>query len=166
MNLWSTATTNHNINTVRARTTTEEYATDSFQNLLFSICRFYEITHIYPTKITLVSFTFKQHRFESLHLNAIRYPISNFEYRGIDPSTTITGFDLETSTKGEYTNSVVPFMSDPYGCHSDILLEKRKERNPFFRAAPYELTCPDMKILLKWCGPDLIDEEDVPWSSF
>ena len=45
----------------------------------------------------------------------------------------------------------------------DILQQKRKERNPFSRLAPYELTCPEMKTLLHWCGPELISEQELPW---
>jgi len=60
--------------TVRARTTTEEFATDSFQNLLFSICRFREVTGIYPKKISVVSYTFKQYRFQEMHASSIIWP--------------------------------------------------------------------------------------------
>ena len=148
--------------TVRARTITEEYATDSFQNLLFSICRFYEITGSYPKKITMVSFTFKRQRFETLHANSIQWPLANFHYVGVDPPSS-TGFDIIESTNGEKNNSLLPYQTDPYGCHTDILQQKRKERNPFARRAPYELTCPEMKDLLYWCGPLLIPKSRVPW---
>jgi hypothetical protein len=149
--------------TVRARTIAEEYATDSFENLLFSICRFHEVTGSYPQQITLVSFSFKRQRFETLHVGALLWPLNRFQYIGIDPPSS-TGFDLQLSTEGERTNSLVPFQSDPYGCHSDILQNKRKERNPFSRRAPYELTCPDMKALLHWCGPEIITKDKVPWA--
>lgn len=154
----STSTTS----TVRARTIAEEYATDSFENLLFSICRFHEVTGSYPQQITLISFSFKRQRFETLHVGAVLWPLHRFQYIGIDPPSS-TGFDLQLSTEGERTNSLVPFQSDPYGCHSDILQNKRKERNPFSRRAPYELTCPDMKELLHWCGPEIITKDKVPW---
>ena len=45
---------------VAQRTVTEEFALDSYQNVLFSICRFREIVGHYPDKITVVSFTFKK----------------------------------------------------------------------------------------------------------
>ena len=45
---------------VAHRTVTEEFALDSFQNVLFSLCRFREIVGRYPDKITVVSFTFKK----------------------------------------------------------------------------------------------------------
>lgn len=68
--------------TVRARTTTEEFATDSFQNLMYSICRFKEVTGNYPNKITTVSFSFKRRRFETLHAPALRWPPQSFFYIG------------------------------------------------------------------------------------
>jgi len=149
--------------TVRARTATEEYATDSFENLLFSICRFREVTGVYPTKISVVSFTFKQQRFETLHAGALQWARNRFHYVGVDPPAS-TGFNLEESSAGEKKNSLVPFQTDPYGCHTDILQQKRKERNPYQRTAPYPLTCPEMKELLSWCGPDLIPKSQVPWT--
>ena len=149
--------------TVRARTITEEYATDSFQNLLFSICRFHEITGKYPTEITLISYTFKQHRFESLHVPALRWPLDKFYYIGVDPSST-TGFDITESTKGEIENAATLFINDPYGCYSEILQEKRQQRNPFLRTPPYDITCPDMIELMHFCGTTFIAENQVPWS--
>ncbi|KAI8971099.1 hypothetical protein BDB01DRAFT_845257 [Pilobolus umbonatus] len=56
------------------RTITEEYAKDSYENLLYSICRFSEMTGNYPSKITVVGFEFKRDRFESIHRYAIKYP--------------------------------------------------------------------------------------------
>jgi hypothetical protein len=158
----TTTTTDTTTTTVRARTTSEDFATDSFENFMFSICRFREITGRYPNNISVVSFTFKKERFETLHANALHWPIDHFHYVGIDPPAS-TGFDLAVSTEGEKNNSLLPFKMDPYGCHSDILQQKRKERNPFSRLAPYELTCPEMKTLLHWCGPELISEQELPW---
>lgn len=154
MNLWEDG--------VRSRTMSEEFATDSFQNLLFSICRFREITLHYPEKITTISFSFKQNRFETLHAKALLWPEQNFEFIGINPDAS-TGFDIETATKGELENAAKPFETDLYGCHTSVLQEKRKSRNPFKRTPPYELSCPDMKDLLKWCGPGLISADKVPW---
>lgn len=38
---------------VRSRALTEEHAKDSFENLLFSVCRFRELTGSYPQNITV-----------------------------------------------------------------------------------------------------------------
>lgn len=164
MELWPETTEEaaHPASSVRSRTTTEEYATDSFTNLLYSICRFKEVTGQYPSKITVVSFTFKQKRFETLHAPALHWPGSRFEYIGVDPSSD-TGFDLEEATRGELEQAAKPFETDPYGCHSPILQKKRQERNPFARTPPYELSCPDMKDILRYCGLDIISRDLVPW---
>jgi hypothetical protein len=156
MNLWPVGSN------VRARTITEEFATDSFENLLFSICRFHEITGAYPTKITVVSFSFKRRRFETIHAPALHWPAHRFAYVGVDPPAT-TGFNLAEATQGELENAAKPFESDPYGCHSTVLQAKRKSRNPFSRIPPYELSCPDMKELLHYCGTELFPKDQLPW---
>ena len=160
LNLWGD---NEQSLSVRARTTTEEFATDSFENLMFSICRFHEVTGSYPENITVVSFTFKQRRFEEMHSRALLWPNGRFQYIGVDPPAS-SGFNLEEAQKGEHQNAAQPFESDPYGCHTPVLQQKRKDRNPFSRTPPYKLTCPDMAPLLSWCGPELISKSDVPWS--
>jgi hypothetical protein len=60
----------------------QEHARDSFENLLFSLCRFYEITGRYPARVTAVSYTLKQQRFEQLHRAAVRYPAGAFHFVG------------------------------------------------------------------------------------
>jgi hypothetical protein len=50
---------NKRLEAVRERTYTEEYATDSYENLLYSVCRFHEVAGVYPKDITVISFTFK-----------------------------------------------------------------------------------------------------------
>ncbi|KAM0754283.1 hypothetical protein T439DRAFT_332632 [Meredithblackwellia eburnea MCA 4105] len=66
------------------RVTTENYALDSFENLLFSIARFKEFTGHYPTRITTVGFGMKRPRFEDVHRAALRWPIESWRYFGID----------------------------------------------------------------------------------
>ena len=138
----------------------EEYARDSFENLLFSICRFHEVMDAYPQRITIVGFDFKQHRYATLHRKAIHYPESNFSYIGLhapDP------FDQAQAESGEQ-EAFREFEKDLYGCNDHVLHEKRLKRNPFHRSIPYELSCPDLKALIEFCGPDLIDSHLVPWA--
>ena len=68
------------------RSTTEDYALDSFQNLLFSMARFREVTGHFPTRITVVGYAFKQKRFDELHRLALRWPreLRAWRYVGID----------------------------------------------------------------------------------
>jgi hypothetical protein len=137
----------------------EEYARDSYENLLFSICRFYEIFQRYPSKITIIGFDFKHRRYTNLHRKAIYYPRNNFTY--IDMVSAYP-FNQEHAIEGEKV-AYEEFKKDLYGCTDKQLHEKRMLRNPFKRSIPYELSCPDMKSLLEWCGPDLIDSSLVPW---
>ena len=65
------------------RVTIEDAALDSFQNVLFSIARFRELTGAYPTRITVVGHNFKRRRFEDLHRLAIRWPKIRFTYEGV-----------------------------------------------------------------------------------
>jgi hypothetical protein len=45
-----------------ARATTEEFALDSYENLLFSMARFREVTGHWPSHVTVVGYGMKQHR--------------------------------------------------------------------------------------------------------
>jgi hypothetical protein len=139
----------------------EEYAKDSYENLLFSICRFKEITHRYPSRITVVGFDFKAYRFTELHRKAIRFPQSNFTYIGLKPLHP--NFDLIEAQKGENV-AVEEFMKDMYGCRDMNLIIKREKRNPFLRTTPYDAACPELHALMKWCGINLFSETQLlPW---
>eukprot|EP01023_Acetabularia_acetabulum_P060163 TRINITY_DN7230_c0_g2_i1.p1 TRINITY_DN7230_c0_g2~~TRINITY_DN7230_c0_g2_i1.p1 ORF type:complete len:333 (-),score=36.41 TRINITY_DN7230_c0_g2_i1:55-1053(-) len=140
---------------VRDRAFTEEYAHDSFQNLLFSICRFKEIAGNYPSKITVVGYSFKQKRFSELHREAIRFPIENFNYAGT-PALT------EAAIVGERITMDV-FRKDPYGCSAD-LLNKKLLREPFKRALPYLQSCPELQSLIQYCGPQIFRKR-LPWQN-
>ena len=72
---------------VAGRAWVEEYARDSFENLLFSMCRFREVYGVYPRWVTVVSYSYKRERFESLHREALRFPLSRFKYVGVDPES-------------------------------------------------------------------------------
>ncbi len=156
----SSTSTNSNTNTNSAnsianRVLLEEYARDSFENLLFSICRFREVTGSYPLHVTVVGFDFKGLRFSELHRRAIGYPESNFTYIGIKPQGG--KFDYDRALAGEKL-AVESFYQDAYGCFTSALHDKRVTRDPFHRSVPYELSCPELSQLLKWCGPgDFLD---------
>ncbi|CAO3693250.1 unnamed protein product [Umbelopsis ramanniana] len=128
-----------------SRIATEEHARDSMENLLFSICRFYELTGNYPKKITVIGFEFKKERFIKIHRAALRYPIEKFDYIGIDPE------DIPKEVaKGENQNSLGPFEQDVYGCHGR-LWQKKLDRNPFRRQHAYRQTCPALAPLMGYC---------------
>ena len=72
---------------ILSRVYLEEYARDSLENLLFSLCRFREVAGIYPSKVTVVGFDFKSSRFVDLHRRAVGISSSNFTYLGKDGFT-------------------------------------------------------------------------------
>jgi hypothetical protein len=69
----------------------QEHARDSFENVLFSLCRFFELTGHYPVRMTAVSYTLKQQRFEQLHRAAVRFPAAAFHFIGTPVPEGATG---------------------------------------------------------------------------
>jgi hypothetical protein len=69
----------------------QEHARDSFENVLFSLCRFFELTGHYPVKMTAVSYTLKQQRFEQVHRAAVRFPAAAFHFIGTPVPEGATG---------------------------------------------------------------------------
>lgn len=143
---------------VRWRALTEEHARDSFENLLFSICRFKELSGDYPMNITVVSYDFKENRFANLHRLALRFPAARFFYKGTPASPTAS----VTASKGE-ANVQVLFQEDPYGCVGP-LHKKRVARDPFARAIPYPAGCPELSELFSYCGASVFPGK-LPWDS-
>ncbi|GLB37315.1 hypothetical protein LshimejAT787_0403660 [Lyophyllum shimeji] len=145
------------------RATTEDHALDSFQNFLFSIARFREYTGKYPTKVTIVGYEFKRARFTDLHRAALRWPIEQFKYIGVD-------LDVDhhaTAEAGERQSGYLPYSKDLYGCHS-VLLSKRRQRNLYTRFHSYYQSCPELRRLMDWC-PTMSGEGEglftgrLPW---
>ncbi|KAH8918158.1 hypothetical protein BT69DRAFT_1285947 [Atractiella rhizophila] len=142
------------------RTTSEEYALDSLTNLLYSLCRFYEYTSHYPSKITIVGYSFKSSRFLSLHAHALRFPSSRIHYIGIDDD------DLPPTSQqvnGESRTRDM-FAADMYGCHG-TLVEKKRRRNPWRRFSGYWESNPPLRDVLNWCpyGGDHVFRGYLPW---
>ncbi|KAG6508064.1 hypothetical protein ZIOFF_033421 [Zingiber officinale] len=142
---------------VRDRALTEEHARDSFENLLFSVCRFRELTGSYPQNITIISYDFKRERFAQLHRPAIGFPEGSFFYVG---TPTAPG-SQEAAEKGEAL-ARAQFQEDPYGCFS-TLHRKRLTRDPFHRFVPYPDGCPELKGLFSYCGP-VPFPGSLPWT--
>jgi hypothetical protein len=177
---------------IESRVYTEEFSRDSFENLLFSICRFKEITGHYPDRVTVIGFDFKEYRFTSLHRRAMHFPANAFSYIGIAPPSL--RFDRARAETGE-KEAFQAFQTNMYGCapaaHGETakraaslpsvarlrgsvkanseppsgeLLQKRLSRNPFKRGIPYESSCPEIADLLRWCGPSLYPHKsNLPW---
>lgn len=144
------------------RATTETYALDSYQNFLFSLARFHEITGRYPLQVTIVGYEMKRRRFDELHRTALRFPAHHFEYIGIEPPA-----NEESARIGEVKNGYAPYQLDLYGCH-DFLLAKRRTRNPFLRFHPYHASAPELRGLLEWCPDDagMVYNGPLPWDVY
>ncbi|KAI8329634.1 hypothetical protein BC941DRAFT_442437 [Chlamydoabsidia padenii] len=146
---------------LQKRIIVEDYARDSYENVLFSLCRFAEMTSDYPNRLTVIGFGFKRPRFEELHIPAIRYPLDQFDYIGIDPPDD----DIERARQGELVNSYTPFSIDYYACHG-TLRQKKLERNPYRRRSPYRSTCPALTPILDYCPyTNKIFKGPLPWAS-
>lgn len=151
------------------RMTTENFALDSFENLIFSIARFREYTGHYPVRVTVVGYGMKKNRFEELHAKAIRWPVKG--YHGGQRRFHYVGIDDEGDTKDQYEGEKIKgfrlFERDMYGCHG-TLQAKRKERNPTRRFHSYFMGAPELADLLNWCPPDGLGLQGVypltlPW---
>jgi hypothetical protein len=139
---------------VAGRAVTEEFARDSFENLLFGICRTREWTGWYPERVRVVSWRFKQERFQA-HLRAIGYPEERFVYEGVnDPPELGQALRAEAVARRKYE-------ADPYSGQCEFR-EKRRERNPFRRQHGYLTSCPEVAGLLRHRGPELYAGA-LPW---
>ncbi|WWC59174.1 uncharacterized protein I303_101723 [Kwoniella dejecticola CBS 10117] len=130
------------------RAATEEFALDSYQNLLFSIARFKEVTGVYPKKITVVGYGMKERRFTNLHRQALAFPRSSFTYIGINDDVP----DLSKHYSGELKFGFKPFLDSPTGCHKPLSLKKLL-RNPYKKIHPYHISNPELIDLFEWCPP-------------
>jgi hypothetical protein len=129
---------------VRERAFVEEFARDSFENLLFGICRFHEVAGVMPEQLTMVSWEFKRRRFEELHREAIGWPRERFHYLGAnDPPDPVQANEAEARARALYE-------ADPYSL-GEFFQAKKAERNPFRRQHGYATSCPEMFT------------EDRPW---
>jgi hypothetical protein len=139
----------------------EEYARDSYENILFSICRFHEVTSAYPDQITVVGFDFKSKRFTEIIRQAIRFSAQSFHYLGIKPNPQL--FHYDQAVRGE---AIVyeSLAKDMYGCNTPDLRNKREARDPYLRTIPYSLSCPELDGLLDWCE-STVYPGSLPWTA-
>ncbi|KAH8725040.1 hypothetical protein GQ44DRAFT_616593 [Phaeosphaeriaceae sp. PMI808] len=109
----------------KGRILLEEQATDSFQNLLFSILLFRRTTGFYPKQIRIITHAFKTKRFLELHAPAIRWPQTRIQVLGIDPVMSST--ELDSTLEGEEEFGYALWDDDPLGV-GERLSSKRKQR--------------------------------------
>ncbi|KAL0045358.1 hypothetical protein WJX82_004782 [Trebouxia sp. C0006] len=145
---------------VRERAFTEEHARDSFENLLFSLCRFYELTGHYPGELTVIGYDFKHERFTDLHRAALRWPDQHFKFVGT-PALTAGAQEAEHKV-------LEAFKKDAFGCEGS-LMSKKEDRDPFAVGPYLGNRCPDMEPLLNHCQSTTHSSttyhEHLPWDS-
>jgi len=140
---------------VRGTATTEEFSLDSFENLLFGVCRFREVAGRYPENIVVVGWKFKGLRFD-VHRRALRFPEARFRYEGVnDPPTLEENLPFEKARR-------LLFERDPYGATREAA-GKRAARNVFRRQHGYRESCPELAALLAHRGPELFTGP-LPWT--
>jgi hypothetical protein len=122
---------------VSSRAHLEDFARDSFENLLFGICRFRELTGHAPHHVTVIGWEFKRQRFEDLHRPAIHWPRERFTYIGANnPDSLAQALASEALAREKY-------QADPYST-SEEFRRKKAARNPFRRRHGYARSCPDL----------------------
>jgi hypothetical protein len=109
----------------KGRILLEEHATDSLQNLLFSILLFRRTTGHYPRHVRLITHAFKSKRFLELHAPALRWPADRMQVQGIDP--VMSSAELDSTLDGEEMFGYSLWDEDPLGV-GQKLSGKRKER--------------------------------------
>ncbi|KAL4895325.1 hypothetical protein BDV59DRAFT_173680 [Aspergillus ambiguus] len=107
----------------------ETHATDSYQNVLFSILQFRLYTGTYPTRVTVVTHEFKRKRFMEYHFPAVGLVplVSRREERddqarvnliGINPPEQVT--PVESLITGEEIRGIGLWKKDPYGVQPEL----------------------------------------------
>lgn len=116
-----------------SRVIAETNATDSYQNLLFSLIQFRVYTGVYPQRVTVVTHEFKRARFMQCHFPAVGLVPVGLEQEdhahkvavlGINPPEEIT--PAETLTRGEAMNGIGLWREDLYGVNSDLVGKRVK----------------------------------------
>lgn len=129
---------------ISARAFIEEYALDSFLNVLYGLYRYEQIAGSWPERITVCGWGFKCRRIAELHRTALRWR-HDFAYSAVnDPPNLPEARLREDGTCRE-------FEDDPFGLRPPIS-DKRKFRDHFSRVPPYSI-------------PDLTALPVFPWES-
>jgi hypothetical protein len=109
----------------RGRLLLEEHATDSFQNLFYSILLFRQTTGSYPKNVRIITHAFKARRFLDLHGPAIRWPANRLRVQGLDP--VMSRDEYEDTLSGEERFGYGPWKDDALGT-GELLSRKRHQR--------------------------------------
>ncbi|RAH80649.1 hypothetical protein BO86DRAFT_419945 [Aspergillus japonicus CBS 114.51] len=157
-----------------ARVVAENLATDSYQNVLFSLLRFRAVAGRYPTRVTVVTHAFKRARFAEVHFPAVglggvgsRVAV---EIVGINPPEEVT--PLRELVAGEEERGIGLWRGDRYGV-GRVLGGKRVARGWTVGMEEGVLGVVDglegvVAALIRWKGGRTGNEwfdrlEELPW---
>ena len=162
-----------------SRVFAETFATDSYQNILFSILLYSRVCGYHPSMLTIVTHAFKARRFSELHLPALRWcpptmPATRTQFKCIDPPEAVT--PKKILEEGEAKNGFALWEKDPYGVGKAIGKKKEargwsestvKEIHQKYMGVPGNEENDEMiKLLLRWRGGrdrQLIFPGRLPW---
>jgi len=112
------------LNIDRARVILEQYARDSFENVLFSMCRFYEEFSKFPESVTVCSWRSKKMRF-AIIANVLSIPCYSF-----------FGVGNKKELKQQEAKLCEVIRYDPF--HRGLYFaQKRLLRDPWNKGNPY-----------------------------
>ncbi|KAI9371304.1 DUF218 domain protein [Aspergillus egyptiacus] len=101
------------------RVTAETHATDSYQNVLFSILHFRLVTGVYPERVTVITHEFKRKRFVECHFPAVGLnDPEKVRVVGINPPEEVT--PLNDLVAGEEKRGIGLWKGDRYGVWEDL----------------------------------------------
>ncbi|KAL2814191.1 hypothetical protein BJX63DRAFT_393174 [Aspergillus granulosus] len=106
------------------RMTAETRATDSYQNVLFSILHFRKLTGIYPDQVTVVTHEFKRERFLECHFPAVAFDLNRVRLIGINPPEEVT--PLSELVEGEEKRGIGLWRADRYGVGTELAGKRAK----------------------------------------
>ncbi|GAM41088.1 DUF218 domain protein [Talaromyces pinophilus] len=152
----------------------ETHATDSYQNILFSLLLYRQHTQLpHPKSLTIITHAFKQRRFLDLHLPAIGIVPSMASmankiqvlFIGENPPEHIS--PLEELIDGEEKRGFGLWKDDMYGT-GEVLGKKRRERgwSKLEEERVLEREWDEaVKRLVRWEGDGLfLGMDDLPWT--
>lgn len=109
----------------------DEYARDSFENILGGVHAFWELAGRFPDRVVIVGWAFKEERFRQ-HASALGISRSKIDYHGVNNPPEN---DLPGAERGEAATRAA-FLEDPFGERGD-LAKKRLERDVLSRGVPF-----------------------------
>lgn len=140
----------------------EEHATDSYQNLLFSVLEYHKRCEEWPQSLTVVTHAFKRHRIMELHARAVGWPSACIDFHGIDPPFSEEEREMVEESEKKCCEA---WEKDLYGVRSP-LRQKRIERGMDEKAVLELHDDGDVQGLLRWdggCEPAKSYPDQLPW---